>query len=234
MLALRDKLDETIFCSPSLNVVEEKLKNFILQKNYPCIGALQAIRKNELRVGVYKGFGSGESGSRLYDDLRQFQSEQKSSNSPYLTYCAVFPWEKSFDEGDFEKRLWEELTSVSSNDRSSWDPHFSDNPEDKKFCFSLGGEAFFVVGLHDQSSRQARRFEYPTLIFNLYEQFEIITRLGQYEQMVAINRKKDVQFQGNVNPMVEKHGDRWEAIQFSGKSNGDEWKCPFRRFFKKK
>ena len=41
------------------------------------------------------------------------------------------------------------------------------------------------------------------------------------------NRKRDLAFQGSVNPMVEKYAEKWESVQFSGKNNPPEWKCPF-------
>ena len=213
--------------------VDSKIKELVEQKDYPCIGALRAIKKGDYRVGVYKGFGTGHSSQLLKDDLLTFLTEQKKTDSAYLTFIASFPEDFILSETDFENRLWQELSAVSALDQSPWDPQFSEDPKDKKFCFSLGGSAFFVVGLHAKSSRESRTFHYPTLIFNLYEQFEIITRLGQYESMVDINRKKALSFDGDVNPMVEKYGEMWESIQFSGKQNGKEWKCPFHRIMNK-
>ena len=48
-----------------------------------------------------------------------------------------------------------------------------------------------------------------------------------YEAMVAKNREREIKFSGDLNPMVEEHGDKWESIQFSGKTNSADWKCPF-------
>ena len=213
----------------NIKMLSEKIKKFVSQKDYPCIGALKAIKTDEYRIGIYKNFGSGQSSPQLFRDLNLFLLEQKASNSPYLSYWAAFPELKNLSEDDFEKALWAELSALASIDQEPWDSHFSSEASDKNFCFSLGGQAFFVVGLHKNSSRKSRQFEYPSLVFNLYEQFEIITRLGQYETMVRTNRKKSQAFEGDVNPMVEKYGDHWESIQFSGKQNSEAWKCPFHK-----
>ena len=42
-----------------------------------------------------------------------------------------------------------------------WDPRVSDDPANPHFAFSVGGTAFFVVGLHPQASRIARRTPCP-------------------------------------------------------------------------
>lgn len=86
-----------------------------------------------------------------------------------------------------------------------------------------------MVGLHPKSSRKARRFTIPALIFNLYDQFEQLDEETEFYPMVKTNRKRDIAFQGSVNPMVERYAEEWESIQFSGKDNPPEWKCPFKR-----
>ena len=83
------------------------------------------------------------------------------------------------------------------------------------------------MGLHPRSSRLSRRFPYPAVVFNLYEQFEALG--AAYEPMVELIRRRDRRFQGSVNPTVERWADKWESIQFSGRENPPDWKCPFRR-----
>ncbi len=213
-------------------LVDSHIKQLIQEKDYPCIGALRAVKKAEYRIGIYENFGEGSASEFLRNDLLRFIDEQKKSRSAYLSFWAAYPNDSTSSDKDFETRLWKELSSVSSLDPSPWDPNFSSQPEDKNFCFSLGRNAFFIVGLHSKSSRRSRTFPYPSMIFNLYEQFEIIKRLNQYKPMVDINRKKSLNFDGSVNPMTEKYADTWEAIQFSGLQNDDHWKCPFQRLLK--
>jgi uncharacterized protein len=97
-----------------------------------------------------------------------------------------------------------------------------------RILLCLGGHAFFVVGVHPQSSRLARRFPFTGIVFNVFDQFEQLEREGRYARTSALSRKRDRALQGSANPMVVAHGDKWEGIQFSGKSNPETWKCPFR------
>jgi hypothetical protein len=214
--------------------IEKSIHGLLSQKLYPCTAAVQSYFKDEYRVGIYKQFGHGRYSYELARDLLKFREEYKISNSPYLSFWAVFEDSEDLSEAEFETCLWNELSYTTSHPEfnSSWDPNFSSDPEDKNFCFSLDGTAFFVVGLHPHSSRISRRFPHPTLIFNVYDQFRDLAAEGKYVPMVETNRKRDLRFQGSVNPMVEAYGDTWEPIQFSGKKNEDGWKCPFRHGLK--
>ncbi len=214
--------------------VFKEMETLILQKNYPCVAAIQSFQKQEFGFGVYPDFGSAYSSLKLGQDLLDFKKEQQISHSPYLSFWALFPDSfsdrgKTLTEEQFELGLWEELSGLSSRPEfaAPWDPRFSSDPKDANFCFSFAGHAFFVVGLHPESSRASRRFPYPTLIFNLYEQFVDLMDAGKYQPMVEINRNRDLKFQGSINPMVEKYAESWEAIQFSGRNNSAQWKCPF-------
>jgi len=104
--------------------------------------------------------------------------------------------------------MWRELSQLSAStaEASRWDPKFSSDPTEKNFCFSFEGDAFFIVGMHRRSSRLGRRFPYPTLVLNLYEQFVALG--AAYKPMVKVIRQRDCLFQGNVNPTVERWADK--------------------------
>lgn len=214
--------------------IRSSIEAFVGQKNFPCVPAMKAIANEDYVLDSYSNFGTGESAPKLVENLLAFSEEQGRTQSPYSTYFAVFPECEVMDEDEFEDKMWKELSALVAADESGagWDPLFSDDPKDADFCPSIGGKAFFIVGVHPRSSRLARRFKYPAIIFNLYDQFEELDRRGQYENIVKANRKREMAFAGSLNPMVEKHGDKWEAIQFSGKDNPDTWKCPFHRFLR--
>jgi FPC/CPF motif-containing protein YcgG len=212
--------------------IRASIEAFVGQKNFPCVPAIKAIASGDYVLDSYSNFGTGESGPELVEKLIAFSEEQARTQSPYSTYFAVYPECEVMDEDEFEEKMWKEISAIVAADKSGakWDPLFSDDPNDRDFCPSIGGKAFFIVGVHPRSSRLARRFKYPAILFNLYDQFEELDRRGQYENVVKANRKREMAFAGSLNPMVEKHGDKWEAIQFSGKENPDTWKCPFHRF----
>lgn len=209
--------------------VREAMRAFVTQKDYPCIAALKSQQANEFRLGIYEDFGSGRTGRSLRARLGEFLAEQKRTDSPYLSFWAVYGGESHFSEEEFERRMWHELSSLTSLAEKSadWGPHESD-PRSRKFAFCLFGEPFFVVGLHPNSSRRARRFGRPALVFNVFRQFAALQRKGAYLPMVRTNRLREMKFDGGVNPMAKKHGEQWEAIQFSGRENSEDWVCPFR------
>ncbi|XGC79555.1 guanitoxin biosynthesis heme-dependent pre-guanitoxin N-hydroxylase GntA [Bdellovibrio bacteriovorus] len=215
----------------NLQKIENDLRELVNQKNYPCVAAVKAFHDGDFIFDTYSGFGSGESAQRLGQNLLSFKKKQSQPGQEYLTYIAVFPNDQSPDEHTFEQQLFNELSAIWNYPEiaGKWDDKFSANPEDKNFCFSLDGSAFFVVGMHPKSSRLARQLPYNTLIFNLYSQFQGLREKGIFDSMVKSIRHRDVQFQGSVNPMVELYDNKWEAIQYSGKMNPPDWKCPFRR-----
>ncbi len=218
------------FLQPALlDKVYHEISHTLQQDKYPCVAAVQSYTKNQYEVGFYDSLGLGNRNYELASDLIHFVENLDLQKTPFQSFWAVFEETKSLSEEEFEKALWRELSYLTSHQElpDSWDPSFSSNPEDKNFCFSLGGHAFYVVGLHPNSSRLSRRFPFPVLLFNAYEQFNSLIKKGTFAPMVKANRKLDSLFQGSVNPMVEKYSESWESIQFSGKSNPENWKCPF-------
>lgn len=214
--------------------VHAEMKKLITQKDYPCVAALQSYYHNDFRIKTYKGLGQHSQRPTLREDLLDYLKTYNENRSEYFTFWAVFEDQDLMDEEEFEKRLWRELSALTSEETrdADADPRFSTNPEDKNFCFSLGGKAFFVVGLHKQSSRTSRQFPWPTLIFNVFEQFDQLAQQGKYHPMIKLNRQRDIRYQGSANPMALEHNDDWESIQFSGRNNSKQWKCPFSYFSK--
>jgi FPC/CPF motif-containing protein YcgG len=219
------------------NVPENHLKemnDFILNgKSYPCIAAIKSMQQKEFLSGHYGRFGFAENWNALRNDLKYFIKQQSLTNSTYLTFWALFDSEHHLSEEDFESGLWNELSHLSSEEDKAQDwGKWPSDPKAEGFNLSIDGEKFFVVGLHPASSRLARRYSSPAIVFNLSRQFENLKQAGQFELMKETVRKRDIKLQGTANPMVLQHDDNWESIQYSGKNNSSDWKCPF-HFFKK-
>ncbi len=210
-------------------VAAAELDLLVSQPNYPCVAALRVLTQKDFRLEAFPELGSAASTASLAEGLSRFKAEQARSQSPFLSYLAVFESPQNIDEVEFENRLWRQLWLLHQGDRKhhAADPRFPSDPADPKFCFSFEGQAFFVVGMHANSSRLARRFKYPLLVFNLYEQFEQLKARQQYDVMVKVNRARDMKFQGSINPMVYKFGEEAEAVQYSGREVEKGWKCPF-------
>jgi FPC/CPF motif-containing protein YcgG len=123
--------------------------------------------------------------------------------------------------------LWQLLQRLHDADAQPWADGISPDPEDPHYAFSVGGTGFFVVALHPQASRIARRAPLPTLVFNLHDQFEELRASGKYPRMRDTIRRRDTAVQGSVNPMVNDHGQGSEAAQYSGRAVSDQWQAPF-------
>jgi uncharacterized protein len=215
---------------PEAGEMEKALKAAVGHKAYPCVAAVRALRQGDYRIGAYPPMGSSEATGGLCIDLMRFLEEYGQSKSPYLSFVAGFAPRGPVTEIEFENLMWRQLELLHERDREyfSWDPRVSADPTSRNFCFSFGGHGFFVVGMHPGASRKARRFPFPALVFNLFEQFEELERTGQFEPMKQTIRKRDLEFQGSVNPMVTGSWENAEAAQYSGRNVEPGWTCPFR------
>ena len=81
--------------------------------------------------------------------------------------------------------------------------------------------------MHRGSSRLARRFPLPALIFNLHEQFRKLRNEGKWKRMKASIRKRDAALQGESNPMLDDFGERSEARQYAGRAVEEGWSPSF-------
>ena len=137
----------------------------------------------------------------LAEDLARF-ARQASAANRLSAFVAIFTGRPPASERAFERRLWAQLQLLHERDdpAAGWDPAVSADPRDPRFSFSFAGTAFFVVGLHPRSSRLARRFRYPALVFNPHAQFERLRREGRFERLRDVIRARDIALQGSINP----------------------------------
>jgi FPC/CPF motif-containing protein YcgG len=150
-------------------------------------------------------------------------------SSEYATFVAIFERPRKTTEIEFENLFWKQLRALHDYDaqRFAWDSHVSSDPADPHFSFSFGGQALYVIGLHANSSREARRFPWPALVFNPHEQFERLRADGKWKRMQETIRSRDLQLQGSINPMLSDFGEQSEARQYSGRAVEDNWRPPF-------
>ena len=208
--------------------IHEGLKEFI-QNGHPCVGASAALKRGEYWHGIYGRMDGAEDVMGLARDLFQYLRDQEAEPREFGTFLATFKGPKGLTEEEFETLLWRKLGELDqiSSVFYPWDPTVSPDPESPQFSFSFAGKAFYVVGLHQGSSRMARSFEYPTLVFNLHSQFEKLRASGKYDRMRDTIRSRDEKLQGSVNPMLNDFGKVSEARQYSGRKVDEGWKCPF-------
>jgi len=207
----------------------ERFRDFVRDPVFPCVGAKSALSRGRMTIIVGRDIRSGWDDLPIHQNLLDLADGYRASPVLFQTLVVIFE-ATGLTEEEFEKCLWERVQSLS--DKDAWlgqkpDPRVSDDPENPHFSLSFGGEAFFVVGLHPAASRPARRFESPTLVFNLHDQFEQLRAANTYEKLRATIIERDVALAGSVNPMLARHGDISEARQYSGREVDEDWVCPF-------
>lgn len=224
-------LKQTI--SPIEQAVHEQFREFVADSNFSCVGAKAAISGNCYRFGFYKEMSSASATAGLAHDLWTYVQESTQFNSDYATFVASFAAPFPADEQVWEEMLWMQLQSLHEFDRPhhDWDATVSSDPESPEFSFSFANTGFFIVGLHPESSRLARRFAYPTLVFNFHRQFEQLRQKNQFERMRQTIRGRDLKLQGSLNPNLSNYGEQSEARQYSGRAVEKQWRCPFKALF---
>lgn len=206
-----------------------QFKAKIKEINYPCVGAKSVVNTNNFRFGMYQDLGSPASAKALARDLQIYVSELKRQpKEASLTSFFAFFEPKSYTEVQFEARLWQQLAHLHTEDRAAWSTQVSADTGSPEFGFSFANEAFFIVGLHDNSSRLARQFDYPVLVFNLHSQFGRLRQKDKFSVMQSVIRKRDKSLQGFTNPNLSNFGENTEAKQYSGRYAENSWECPVR------
>ncbi|WP_179334544.1 guanitoxin biosynthesis heme-dependent pre-guanitoxin N-hydroxylase GntA [Winogradskyella costae] len=212
---------------PLYKTINDAYNDFILTQKHPCVMAKTLFMTDNYHLNVYKSSKHTEDLNTLLTDIEAFISQYDFESNTFESFLAVFPFEHYESELDFETSLWQTLQQLHELDDCEWDASVSDNPEDPNFSFSLKGHAFYIVGLHPNSSRLARQSPYPTIVFNLHAQFEQLRAMGSYKKVKKRIRKRDKKLQGHINPVLKDFGTDSETKQYSGRAVDSTWKCPF-------
>jgi uncharacterized protein len=216
----------------------ERFREFLMRPGFSCVGAKAAFHDEAYGFAVYHEMGTNDSTAGLCRDLYHFSQSGIMLRSEYSTFVAIFHSPLGLTETEFEARLWLQLQNLhrASAKHFEWDRKVSSDPADPHFSFSFAGQAFYVIGLHPSSSRQARRFSWPALVFNPHAQFDRLRTDGKWKRMQKTIRAREIALQGSTNPMLSDFGEQSEARQYSGRAVSDDWtppsadageKCPF-------
>jgi len=210
--------------------LQEAIASMISQPQFPCVGAKSALARDNLKVIAGHSLGSNWDDLQIHRELLAWAREYRDSSEGLRSLAVIFDGPTDLSESEFEKLLWERIQSMADKDAwrgQSYDERVSANPDDPHFSLSFGGEAFFVIGLHPNASRPARRFSNPVLVFNLHDQFERLREQGSYDKMRKTILARDEKLAGDINPMLARYGESSEARQYSGRKVDDDWQCPF-------
>lgn len=215
-----------------VDILERKLQTFIAERQFPCAGAKSALGRDQLESMVARSLTSAWNDLDIHRRLMQFAWNAATKPSLFRSFAVLFRTPVDLPEIAFERHMWARIQSLT--DKDVWlgqrpDPTVSSDPANPHFALSIGGSGFFVVGMHPNASRLARRFDYPCLIFNLHNQFEQLREEGRYATLSKSIIQRDIKLQGNANPMLAQHGTISAARQYSGRRVPPGWRAPFRR-----
>ncbi|SNX63420.1 hypothetical protein SAMN06272735_5228 [Streptomyces sp. TLI_55] len=206
-----------------------QLTEKLLGPEFSCVAGKSAQLRGTL---VHRHFGRlADPGTtpELHAALADFAARREDIDPLMATFAATFSGPADTDETEFEELLWKQLQALHDLDTGvfPWDPSVDPDPASERFGFSVGGHAFFVVGLHPGASRITRRFPQPTLVFNSHLQFGRLKEKGIYQRIQGQVRERELELQGSLNPNLSEFGAASEAVQYSGRAVPEDWTCPF-------
>jgi FPC/CPF motif-containing protein YcgG len=195
---------------------------------FPCFAGQTAQQRGHVTHLFAGALGCPADDAKLAAGIADFANREKPEHV-FGSLVVHFSDSTTMPEQLFERLLFARLQGIHEADalHHPWDPSVSTDPEDPAFSMSVGGKAFYVVGLHPGASRRARRLAHPALVFNLHEQFEFLRREERYARLKTAIVERDIALIGSANPMLAVHGSRSEARQYSGRHIQGEWHCPF-------
>lgn len=214
--------------SPASSTVAQAFEAFIAKQAFPCLGAKAASARDSITLIEAGDLRDDHFDVAVVADVQAFAARAQ-AHTLFTSFVVLFAPAPGMDEQAFEQAMWQRLQAWHAIDHQQfrWDSQVSDDPAAANFSFSLGGSAFYVIGLHPGASRPARRYRQPALVLNLHSQFEQLRTDGRYEALRAAITARDIALCGSRNPMLAEHGKAPEARQYSGRAVGERWVCPF-------
>ncbi|WP_341939047.1 guanitoxin biosynthesis heme-dependent pre-guanitoxin N-hydroxylase GntA [Marinimicrobium sp. C2-29] len=222
--------ESTIKIEPDLCV---RFLDFLDGATYPCVGAKSALARGSIETHEFGTLGDSKNDQPILDGISRFVAmvEASAHESDIVnSYVAIFRGPVNMSEFRFESLMWSQLWRIHKLDVLAGEKvadDVSSDTDSPRFSLSMAGHPFFLIGLHSQASRFARRFSHPVMVFNSHRQFEKLKKDGRYAKMQAATRSRDVKLQGSVNPNLADFGQASEARQYSGREVEEGWRCPF-------
>lgn len=210
-----------------INKIQTEYRDFIIKKTHPCVMANTVFAMNKYQLKIYEDISSDKIINPLLLDIENYLEKYDDKSKEFESLIVCFKNNNFESELDFENAMWSFLQKLHNHDYSSWDSSVSPDPNNPNFSFSIKGKAFYIIGMHPKSSRLARKAPYCTIVFNLHSQFEKLREMGVYENIKKRIRRRDMELQGYINPVLADYGSDTEAKQYSGRVVEKKWKCPF-------
>lgn len=230
----RSEPTSTAHVHHTLSAAHGHFLDWIDRPAFPCVGAKAALARDAIATVGCGTLGSVSGDRALHAEITAFGARianRDRNDTTVHSLAAIFAAPTVLDEYAFEARLWAQLQRLHDIDVAAgtpWAEGVGTDPDSAGFSLSIGGRAFFVIGLHPGASRRARRYRTPVLVFNSHEQFEDLRANGMYQKMQQATRQRDIALQGDINPNLADFGTAPETRQYSGRRVETDWRCPFR------
>jgi uncharacterized protein len=195
------------------------------------VAAKAAIARDQIHCMVAGAIACPAHDRKILEFLYCFVDKYRTAKTPFHSAAVIFNDRGIESEAMFDTFLWIRLNALVAHDQLDFnhDPRVDADPASNHFSFSIKQEAFFIIGLNPFSGRKARRFEYPTLVFNPHAEFKKLRKTNRYNRMKETVRKRDHAFSGSVNPLLNDFGEASEVNQYSGMHHDASWKCPLHK-----
>lgn len=196
---------------------------YIRQLPFPCVAAKAALNKGQLHSVVLPDMMDTTSVPQALAGIYEFIQRYKSHPVLFRSVALLFKQPRPLSVDNYETLFWKYLQALHDADsrQFGWDTRVESNIHSPKFSFSLGEEAFFVVGLHPNSPRTARQFQYPAIVLNPHHQFEQLRQNKLFQTLKQAIRGRDKAAYGSTNPMLDDFGQSTEALQYTGQCYDD-------------
>ena len=212
------------------NAIQQELIDYVMKPSFPCFMAKSVSRIGLMRMHITPSINDIEDIRRTKENMYDFIDEYRKRPTRLSSFALVIKEEKYKDFNFFENAFWDFLQKLNHEDKKFYphDQNVSSKVHDNDFGYSIKSEAFFILALHPESPRLARRFKYPTIIFNPHAQFETLRHKGLFKKVRDAIRLKDKLLQGEINPMLNDFGEKTEVFQYLGKSYQDSDAVPLK------
>jgi FPC/CPF motif-containing protein YcgG len=208
-------------------IIKNELSAHIRQSSFPCVMAKAVERSGRISLFEAERLCDPETVIKFHEEIGKFLDHFRSDNKLSSFVLSCDPADYS-DFKKFENDFWIFLKLLRAFDQKLYphDPRVSADPRDPEFSFSIRSEAFFLLLLHPDSPRWARRFPRPAIVFNAHIQFERLRAQGVFAKVRSLIRFRDEELQGTINPMLSDYGERSEVYQYVGRNYAPDEEVP--------
>jgi uncharacterized protein len=188
----------------------------LLSPSFPCLGGTGLVRAGEYCFAVYDQLGDPSAFGQQAVDMRHYFKSRPIDTHPFAAFVAAYIAPSTQTDDVFEACMWAQLEGLQSCQEHGGQGSISlVDHDDPGFVF--GDREFFVVGMHPGSSRFARRFPWPLLVFNALSHAHEMQKRGKHASMSRKVLARDRNLQGSDNPSLHAP----QRLQFSGREVAD-------------